>query len=299
MNRKILFYISVILLSLTGIMFGFSDAYTFKEPPFYHKVFEGGVLLCLFFISSLLLTKNPRRGRFGHLLFVGCILLFNGYGYNVINDLFLILENPIVGWVSAIVKILGYGFILFASIELYLEITSDLKVAKKDNAKLKKSVFVDGLSGLYNRKYLDDFLLSANFIEHKNEYKIIVIDIDDFKSVNDTYGHTVGDKVIEMCGESILSSLREDSVGIRYGGEEFVVIAKCCNGISEKISNRIADKFKKSTAELTSIEGRKTLSIGISSFEKDKEFFETFDEADKALYRAKNTGKNKHIVFKG
>jgi diguanylate cyclase (GGDEF)-like protein len=298
MNRNLLFYTSIIMLMVTFLMFSLSGIYVFKSPSSFSSITEGSVLMFLFFTSSLLLTINSRRGKFGHLLFVGCILLFNGYGYNLINDLFLIIDNVIVGWISAIIKIVGYGFILFASIELYLEITSSLNAIKKENVKLKKSVFVDGLSGLYNRKYLDEFLLSKDFIENKEQYKIIIVDIDDFKSVNDTYGHTIGDKVIELCGEGILSSLREDSIGIRYGGEEFVIISKCCNGISEKIAKRISRRFKKDTLELSQIKGRKTLSMGISAFKDNKEFFETFDEADKALYDAKNSGKNKYIVFK-
>lgn len=298
MNRKILFNITLVLLLCTFSIFTLMEGYTVKEPPFYYKIFEGGALLILFFVSSLILSKHPRRGRFGHLLFVGCILLFNGYGYNVINDLFSVIENPIVGWISASIKILGFGFILFASMELYLEITKDIKSVKKDNEKLRESVFIDALSGLYNRKYLDEFLSSEEFINNKEEYSVIVVDIDNFKSVNDTYGHTIGDRVIELCGSSILSSIRSDCKGVRYGGEEFVIITKCKFNIPEKIAKRVSNKFKTLTSQLNEINGKKTLSIGIASFNKEAEFFEIFDLADKALYKAKNTGKDKYVIDK-
>ena len=296
MNKLILFYISAFIFVITFGMFSFSDDFLLKEPPFYYKIFESAVLLIFFCASSYLLAKNPRRGRAGHLLFIGSFLLFNTYAYSTINAAYMITESAFLGWMTALVKVAGYGFVLYSSIRLYLEIRENIKSVKHDNEKLRESVYIDQLSGLYNRKYLEEFLGSKEFKDNMESYNIIIVDVDDFKAVNDTYGHSVGDEVIRVCGESILSSIRKDSFGVRYGGEEFIILSKCQVNIPVKIARRVSDKFKSMTKKMSEIEGLKTLSIGISKFGPNKTFEMVFDEADRALYKAKSNGKDKYIT---
>lgn len=288
---------SFIALLVTFSVFLFSDGYSLKKPPYYDKIFENGSLLIMFFVSSVFLAINQRRGRNGQVLFVGILLLFNVYSYGIINELFVISKEGYVGWISAIVKLIGYSMVIYSSTSLYLEIKRNMQDVKKDNKKLKESVYIDSLTGLYNRKYLDDFLLSKEYIDNKKDYSLLILDIDDFKSVNDTYGHKVGDDVIEACGASILTSIRDDSIGIRYGGEEFIILSKCKINIPEKIAKRVSLKFNRITGAMPEIEGSKTMSIGIASF-SNKDFAVVFENADKALYEAKNTGKNKTVFYK-
>ncbi|MCW8838745.1 MAG: GGDEF domain-containing protein [Thiovulaceae bacterium] len=159
---------------------------------------------------------------------------------------------------------------------------------------MKHSSFVDRLTNVYNRNYL-------HHIEEKiklNEYILVVLDIDYFKRINDTYGHDVGDKVLVKIGNILLNTLREEEdIAIRYGGEEFVVLIKTKNeniqasiNVIDRIFTRIREyKFFIDNEKYIQI----TSSIGVNtkpgSFENFKKAFKV---ADLALYEAKNSGRN-------
>lgn len=165
--------------------------------------------------------------------------------------------------------------------------------------KVKYNANYDALTGIFNRRKAIENInkLRSNLQGSNENYYIIMIDIDNFKKINDVYGHVIGDKVLLMVANTIKKSIEDDDIVGRYGGEEFIVIVKDGNYSfkhkAENIRQNIElldveddnEKYIKVTASI----GVKKLDINIKSLE------ENIALADKALYKAKSTGKNKVI----
>ena len=189
----------------------------------------------------------------------------------------------------------------------------DLRIKKLENEilDLKKLVYRDELTGLYNRRGFKDeatpFLNESNsFEKFKNKRKSIVIknfslilfDIDNFKKINDTYGHPAGDMVIQFVSQIIEDRVRELDLVARWGGEEIIVGLPGANlDDAFKIADDIREKISKTSLKYGDKEIRLTLSGGISSSGRDK-LEMLIQKADEALYEAKNSGKNKIVKSK-
>ena len=180
------------------------------------------------------------------------------------------------------------------NIETLVSLGTDI-TAKKE---LEKMASIDKLTNIYNRRMIDDFLKQEVEIEkrHSNGLSVILIDIDHFKDVNDTYGHQMGDIVLSKMAELITINSRKSYIQGRYGGEEFIIICPQTNCNQALI---LAEKIRVSIEEFTFEQiGKKTISLGISSFEENDAEEDLVKKADIALYQAKNTGRNKVIVYK-
>ena len=180
------------------------------------------------------------------------------------------------------------------NIETLVSLGTDI-TAKKE---LEKMASIDKLTNIYNRRMKDDFLKQEVEIEkrHSNGLSVILIDIDHFKDVNDTYGHQMGDIVLSKMAELITINSRKSDIQGRYGGEEFIIICPQTNCNQALI---LAEKIRVSIEEFTFEQiGKKTISLGISSFEENDAEEDLVKKADIALYQAKNTGRNKVIVYK-
>ncbi|AFL67778.1 GGDEF domain-containing protein [Sulfurospirillum barnesii] len=168
-------------------------------------------------------------------------------------------------------------------------------IQTKRFSSIKKSAFTDKLTSVYNRNYLQKYESLINL----NEYVIAALDIDYFKKINDTYGHAVGDKVLTQIGHTLLQTIRKDNdIVIRYGGEEFLILAKIDKNANHLIAlnviERIFNAIQKtafSISEEASIQI--TISVGVNLFpHQAKDFQEAFKYADIALYHAKHSGRN-------
>ena len=172
-------------------------------------------------------------------------------------------------------------------------------VIKKINfmyAQTKHLSVTDGLTGLYNRRHFKSNL-EREFLRakrYKSDLSIAMIDVDFFKKVNDTYGHSCGDYVLKEIAFLINEAFRKTDMIFRYGGEEFVVIlteTDCKNAIIplERLRKNVEEnKFRYENKEL-----KITISIGVTSIlENSQTPWELFDLADKALYEAKRNGRN-------
>lgn len=156
---------------------------------------------------------------------------------------------------------------------------------------LKKMVITDYLTKLYSRSYLDDTIQ----LSLKNDAKgtFALIDIDDFKVVNDTFGHQVGDKVLIQVAKVIKDNIRDSDTAARWGGEELAVyLPKTDLPSGYQIASRILKRIAENTNP------KVTVSIGVSYWKSgDNESVKSlFQRADKALYVAKRTGKNKVVI---
>lgn len=167
--------------------------------------------------------------------------------------------------------------------------------------KLKKEVYTDTLTKIGNRKYAE-INLDRRFCEmhdHRIPYNVFFIDIDNFKQINDTYGHETGDRVLRMVANSIVSLLRSMDVVCRWGGEEFVVISpNITSSAAASIAERIRSFVEKSW--VTTDDGRDifvTVSIGCASANEEDTPASVVKRADAAMYSSKLAGRNKVTII--
>ena len=178
---------------------------------------------------------------------------------------------------------------------------SSLEVALK---KAKKESLTDGLTGIYNRKAFDEYLknlVEQNAVFH-SPFSMLMLDIDDFKKINDTYGHQIGDRIILAMVQKCEQFIRKVDYFSRYGGEEFVIIltgASLKNGLKKarQICKSIAQaQYSIDNAHDIARQGGTelsfTVSIGVSAYQKGDTEATVTERADKALYLAKRGGKN-------
>ncbi|WP_097301520.1 sensor domain-containing diguanylate cyclase [Escherichia coli] len=153
----------------------------------------------------------------------------------------------------------------------------------------------DPLTNIYNRRYFIDSLKSIS----NHSFSVIMLDIDNFKSINDTWGHHIGDQVIVMVTRIIKKSIRDEDILGRLGGEEFGIIIK---EDSQELLLLIAERIRKNIEEQGSkklLHGPERITVSIGCFTSTGNRFspsEMLVNADKALYQAKRTGKNKVMV---
>ncbi|EDZ63080.1 response regulator receiver (CheY-like) modulated diguanylate cyclase [Sulfurimonas gotlandica GD1] len=176
---------------------------------------------------------------------------------------------------------------------------SNIKLEEKIQQELSKNIelnalaITDKLTGLYNRVKLDKVLdLEINkMVKLQAEISIIFIDIDRFKPINDTYGHQIGDKVLQSFSQVLKNNIRKTDIVGRWGGEEFLII---CHEANIEGSLHLAENLRK-IIENTSFEYIKelTASFGVASFEDGDSIDSLVERADKALYKAKHNGRNK------
>ncbi|WP_425417430.1 GGDEF domain-containing protein [Oricola indica] len=168
---------------------------------------------------------------------------------------------------------------------------------------LVRDTSIDPLTGLSNRRVFDARgpELAESGIQDKGRYAIMIIDIDRFKSINDTFGHANGDKVLKDVSRIISDYAREDDLVVRYGGEEIaLVLPGCDEQRTAVIADRIREGIESNTIEVSGINLKVTVSIGYVVVEETgKGFWAAFEEADTALYRAKNAGRNRVEQAKG
>lgn len=156
---------------------------------------------------------------------------------------------------------------------------------------LEKMVVTDHLTKLYSRNYLDEKIFQSMNEDHEGTF--IMIDIDNFKSINDTFGHQVGDEVIIQVASLINANIRGTDIGARWGGEELAIYLP---GVSLIAGVVIAERLVAKVQE--SSDPHVTISCGVSHWNRGQQdtYAALFKRADKALYVAKQTGKNKVIV---
>ncbi|MGL6029894.1 MAG: diguanylate cyclase [Legionella sp.] len=159
----------------------------------------------------------------------------------------------------------------------------------------------DPLTGLYNRRYLEDFMIKQLHQAERSgtPLSVLMMDLDHFKKLNDTYGHDAGDAALKEFGKILQNDIRMSDVASRYGGEEFIVVlydadANAAKKRAENIRDAISMVHIKYGAQLV---GPITVSIGIAEYPKDGRTLEALIEnADQALYYAKNHGRNQVVM---
>ncbi|QWR77764.1 GGDEF domain-containing protein [Candidatus Magnetomonas plexicatena] len=182
-------------------------------------------------------------------------------------------------------------------------LTKEVSALREDLMKARTDSLLDGLTGVYNRMAYESYmrkLMDANTVDGLG-FSMLMIDIDNFKSINDTYGHQTGDRALVAMVQVCREHIRKDDFFARYGGEEFVVILP---------DTSLKNASKRATAICKSVESSRykldgdyegkslafTVSVGVSVFRNGEKSGVTTERADKALYMAKHTGKNRVVT---
>lgn len=173
--------------------------------------------------------------------------------------------------------------------------------AKRLMKTLKESAFKDALTGLYNRRFLEESFenLVAGALRRGTTLGLLMCDLDFFKQTNDVYGHDVGDMVLKEAASNIRKNVRTSDLVIRFGGEEFLVLLIDTKpGDSFDVAEKIRERIEESKVKIAGGFIQKTISIGVSEFPTDTQnFWEAIKFADVALYKAKERGRNKVLKF--
>jgi diguanylate cyclase (GGDEF)-like protein len=160
----------------------------------------------------------------------------------------------------------------------------------------------DDLTGLYNRQYFTNVVAQHYSLakRNQNDLSILFIDVDDFKDVNDIYGHVIGDQALRQISRVISEEVRQSDVAARYGGEEFIVLLPFTNSIEALIlAERMRANIEKCKLDVNGKALTITVSGGIASYPVNAQNVDDLiRSADSAVYRAKGAGKNNISLFK-
>lgn len=165
-------------------------------------------------------------------------------------------------------------------------------------SKVLQYATLDALTNLNNRRQFETRLKQEIAITKRqnNPLCAMMIDIDFFKKVNDTYGHACGDEVLRTVASVIKAQLRESDIPARYGGEEFAVLLPYTHIDEAKIvGERLRKAVEETTVSLDNLNINVTISMGLAEFRQDESGEELFAQADKALYKAKESGRNRVV----
>jgi diguanylate cyclase len=179
----------------------------------------------------------------------------------------------------------------------------EMEQLKSELKKTRKLATTDGLTGLLNRRSFDEELDKLVPCPPNQEHCLLILDLDHFKKVNDTFGHTIGDKVIRFTADLIKNTKLSHHLGARYGGEELALImpetpVNHAIEIAESIRKTLESSQLKQKNSNLSI-GTITASIGVTVLKQEDSAETAINRADKALYQAKQSGRNRVIVSEG
>ena len=181
------------------------------------------------------------------------------------------------------------------------DIASNKCELERANSKLQSLSRTDRLTQMYNRGYWEDCLIKE-FARHRRTQEpcsLIMFDIDHFKKVNDTYGHQAGDEVIRITAQAVRDKVRTTDIAGRYGGEEFgiILIDTKADG-ALLLAQRLRKHIESILVQHEGMEIRYTISLGISEINPQiGDYKQWLEQADQALYRAKESGRNQAIVY--
>ena len=284
-------YVAIVLILLFGALITSIDQLvTPSITPF---------LIACVSISAIFIIKPLHT----LLIFLfGYIIYYFAMGITQL-DLSILLSNRVNGFTTVILGVF-LSFVLWKSYVTNLQLKKHILLQQKEledkNKELQHLAAHDSLTGLVNRRYFEE-KASYEILRVKRyggESCLFLLDIDNFKKINDKYGHPIGDKVLQSLASILKTQLREIDIASRIGGEEFAIIlintdAKAGKFVAEKLRSSIEKKIFILDDEEINI----TVSIGITSIDRGiNSYEEAYENADKALYIAKAKGKNKLAI---
>lgn len=186
-----------------------------------------------------------------------------------------------------------YGDVLvnFAINMANLEITDKLLTTMKNLRKQQSLTYKDSLTNIYNRAYLDYY--KAKLFGNKRPLSFIIFDVDKFKDINDSFGHSFGDAALKHIANCVLANVRDSDIPIRFGGDEFIIILEESPVMGAfKLIERISAMLHSKRVPIDGAEIFISISAGISEQVPGEDFEHLLNRADTNLYKAKMAGRN-------
>lgn len=258
---------------------------------------ENGEAVFRFFSTDRALARNTERIAYAKLCeplnwIVGSNIYVGG-----LNNLVEQRQNDYLQLVGNIVHITFTVFVVSAGIILLFMWWNGRHFGKAVDQYIEDETRLDALTGTLTRRNGEGVLNKrfAETIRERATTMIIMVDVDNFKRINDTYGHDVGDVVLKRTAEAILTNIREGDCCVRWGGDEFVLL---CRKVSSEHSDAIGKNLLNSAQEMVFTYGADTFHISISvggSFlrDTDRNFYDALKRADLGCYQSKQAGKNR------
>jgi len=203
----------------------------------------------------------------------------------VIHDIFInfVITDKI--YLSQIGIVFIYIFLAYTILHDFTLLNKKYILEKKRADLNYKKSLKDPLTGIFNRKVLEKL---ETIID--NTYSALMLDIDDFKEINDNYSHLIGDSILKNISNILKKNLRDDDVIIRYGGDEFLIFLSNSNmDIAKKVASKINNVIRKTNFKN---EIKITCSIGIKKVNINESLNKIIEISDKNMYKAKEMGKN-------
>jgi diguanylate cyclase len=213
-----------------------------------------------------------------------------------INEITNSLEKP--GEIGSAVILVAGEMLIGANKQLQAELNEAKNEIQRQREMMTSCIQesrIDALTSIPNRRALDETLLNsiADYRRRGADFSVLILDVDHFKRVNDRYGHMVGDQLLKSFSRSLTSTFRETDFVARFGGEEFVAILPNTT-LSDacEIAERVRKVISATHHKIGELELRITTSVGLKQFQNEESDCEFLEKADKALYAAKNGGRN-------
>jgi diguanylate cyclase (GGDEF)-like protein len=245
---------------------------------------------CTYFRKSKIIFSSSAS-----LIFYFALILFHpSYELKASSVITMTAVISFGGYIA--LKVMNRGFEILSHLENSIKSSQDLMVSKIMIERMAKT---DVLTDMYNHRAFQEY--SEDLLKHSRgtSLHLGVIDIDNFKHINDTFGHQIGDIILRYTAKVIKDQLSEHDFAARYGGEEFVVIFT--DKSFEETLHRVED-LREYISQMTHQEINDqniTVSIGLNTYTDNMSKDQWFSGADQALYRAKQTGKNKVVIHQG
>lgn len=241
---------------------------------------EGFIIMHLMFFA-VGFCASFRTATIAHSLVIVNIIVSNTFNHYESFALMLSLGIPCVIAISGVLRVME---------QVYIDLNCVM-------SKLEETMMLDPLTKAYNRNKLSEMIREDSALAKENETTVenavLMVDVDHFKEVNDTYGHKGGDKILIHVVEQIREQIRESDAIIRWGGEEFVVIMKNC---APEVAENRAEKIRSIIADKENGVCPITVSVGVGMF-SGTDYNKAIVDADKAMYYAKENGRNQVITW--
>ena len=193
-----------------------------------------------------------------------------------------------VSGLTMLIFLLG-GYLTYEKV-LINRLRIDLAEGQSHSAVWRDLALVDSLTGLFNRRFAERQLKAEVARAHRKNYQLTVVlfDLNDFKTINDQYGHAAGDTALKAFAESLTSATRQGDVAVRLGGDEFMLLLPECDATQVHL---LLERMQSVEAEIDNKKIAITYAVGWADWQKGQRPQDLLDEADKALYLHKQSGK--------
>ncbi len=254
-------------------------------------IFSMYILILLFGIFRLYTRQFLFVSAFALLTYGTDIVLLNIFHPQDINP-----KIECFQWFGMAIVLISVSFIGGNISSIRRELSVSRKKLQSSLTVIREMAIHDDLTGFYNRHHLMDIIESENnrSVRTGSVFSLVMMDIDKFKNINDTYGHQTGDQVLRTFAAIIRSILRKTDFCGRYGGEEFLILLTQTDLQAAKVfAERIRDCIENSFFPDLGPDSRITVSLGLAEHRMQGNIEKTISRADDALYKAKKRGRNR------